>query len=256
VESNSVLLFAADLGQALLENGGETARIEKTINKVCGNLGMERSDAFVLPTGIMLSITDSMGKTYSLVRRIDKREINLEMISQLGRFAGSITGSESMEALKERFEEIMVSPVYSLWVSLLFGGAAAFCFTLLFGGGMREGFIAFVVGFLVKLLVSYLEGVKFNRYFNNVIGGFVISLLALASLRLSLSQDPGVIISGAIMLLVPGLIMVNSIRDFIAGDLVSGATRLVESLIIGGAIAVGTGVGLALWVRLYGEVVL
>jgi len=121
---------------------------------------------------------------------------------------------------------------------------------------MREGFIAFVVGFLVKLLVSYLEGVKFNRYFNNVIGGFVISLLALASLRLSLSQDPGVIISGAIMLLVPGLIMVNSIRDFIAGDLVSGATRLVESLIIGGAIAVGTGVGLALWVRLYGEVVL
>jgi uncharacterized membrane protein YjjP (DUF1212 family) len=43
------------------------------------------------------------------------------------------------------------------------------------------------------------------------------------------------------MNLVPGVAITNSMRDIIAGDLVAGLTKLTEALIIGTAIAIGTG---------------
>jgi len=43
------------------------------------------------------------------------------------------------------------------------------------------------------------------------------------------------------MNLVPGVAITNSMRDIIAGDLVAGLAKLIEALIIGTAIALGTG---------------
>ena len=44
---------------------------------------------------------------------------------------------------------------------------------------------------------------------------------------------------GDIMLLIPGLVMTNSIRDIFVGDTISGVMRLVESCLWAGAIASG-----------------
>ena len=42
---------------------------------------------------------------------------------------------------------------------------------------------------------------------------------------------------GDIMLLIPGILMTNSIRDILIGDTISGVMRLVESLLWAGALA-------------------
>ncbi len=55
------------------------------------------------------------------------------------------------------------------------------------------------------------------------------------------------IIIGGIMLLVPGLSIVNAIRDTMSGDLVSGTARAVEAIFIAVAIATGSGSMLKLW---------
>ena len=44
---------------------------------------------------------------------------------------------------------------------------------------------------------------------------------------------------GDIMLLIPGILMTNSIRDILIGDTISGVMRLVESLLWAGALACG-----------------
>jgi uncharacterized membrane protein YjjP (DUF1212 family) len=49
------------------------------------------------------------------------------------------------------------------------------------------------------------------------------------------------------MLLVPGVAITNSIRDTIAGDLLSGVLGGVEALLVAVAIAVGTGIVMRLW---------
>ena len=47
------------------------------------------------------------------------------------------------------------------------------------------------------------------------------------------------IMIGDIMLLIPGILMTNSIRDILIGDTISGVMRLVESLLWAGALACG-----------------
>lgn len=48
------------------------------------------------------------------------------------------------------------------------------------------------------------------------------------------------------MVLVPGIIFTNAIRNVMAGDLTSGINKFVEALLIGVSIALGTGFVLGL----------
>ena len=51
------------------------------------------------------------------------------------------------------------------------------------------------------------------------------------------------------MLLVPGMIITNAIRDTISGDLVSGLTKAAEAILIAVSIAVGTGMVMNIWIN-------
>lgn len=48
------------------------------------------------------------------------------------------------------------------------------------------------------------------------------------------------------MLVVPGIAIVNAIRDIIAGDLVSGNARLTEACMIAAGLSIGTAFGVVL----------
>ena len=56
------------------------------------------------------------------------------------------------------------------------------------------------------------------------------------------------------MALVPGLVITNFMRDIIAGDMISGLSKLSEALLTGTGIALGTGLALSL-IRMLGGVV-
>lgn len=49
---------------------------------------------------------------------------------------------------------------------------------------------------------------------------------------------------GDIMLFIPGLVIVNGVREFFYADILTGLYRLVEALLIAGAIAAGYAVSL------------
>jgi uncharacterized membrane protein YjjP (DUF1212 family) len=51
---------------------------------------------------------------------------------------------------------------------------------------------------------------------------------------------------GDIMLIIPGLMLINSVREMLCGDVMSGLLRLLESIIIAMAIACGFAVPLLL----------
>ena len=75
------------------------------------------------------------------------------------------------------------------------------------------------------------------------------ALLAAASIN-GVSYAP--VISGCIMLFVPGIPITNSIRDFLSGNMLSGVARLTEACIISVSLAAGAGVIIKLWYMLGG----
>ena len=89
--------------------------------------------------------------------------------------------------------------------------------------------------------LTFMDWLGANLFFKTIAGGAVSALLALLLTGVDLGQNSDFIIIGALMALVPGLIFTNAIRDIMAGDMVSGITKAAEALLIGVAIALGTG---------------
>ncbi len=122
----------------------------------------------------------------------------------------------------------------------------------MFGGNYLDFIIAFVIGAALKPVLSFLGYLNVNVFFTNLVGGFTVSFLAVLSTLMVSNLNVDKIIIGSVMILVPGIGIVNALRDTIAGDLISGIVRGAEAFLIAVAIAVGSGVVLKLWIYLGG----
>jgi uncharacterized membrane protein YjjB (DUF3815 family) len=67
-----------------------------------------------------------------------------------------------------------------------------------------------------------------------------MALIAYTIAGLGLTNNVDAVIIGTLMILVPGLLFTNAMRDIIYGDTNSGVNRIVQVLLIAMAIALGT----------------
>lgn len=253
METNRILKLAAYAGRIVLENGGETYRVEETICRICSAFDIKEADSFVTPTGIMISVTDDSGHTASLIKRINSRTVNLEKISMVNDLSRQImTKALTLDYVENELIKIDSTKHYSEYIQVLAAASAAGFFTLLFGGSVKDFFVVLIIGAFIKILSITLKKIEINQFFINITGGAMAALFALTCVSLNLADQVDKILIGSIMLLVPGLAITNAIRDTIEGDLVSGVSRAIEALFIAGAIAVGTGIVLKLWFMNFG----
>jgi uncharacterized membrane protein YjjP (DUF1212 family) len=54
------------------------------------------------------------------------------------------------------------------------------------------------------------------------------------------------------MIFLPGVAITNAVRDTLAGDMLSGATKGIEAVVIAVSIASGVGFAIKLWTLLGG----
>jgi uncharacterized membrane protein YjjP (DUF1212 family) len=82
-------------------------------------------------------------------------------------------------------------------------------------------------------------------------------LIAFTALSVEKLLLPGIrsdiIIIGAIMPLVPGVIFTTAIRDTLNGDYASGTARMMEAVVIALSVAAGVGAGIRLFQFMGGQ---
>jgi len=253
MEIDDIIHVATEAGKIILENGGETYRVEQTITMICNSYGIKHTESFVTPTGIMVSITNNENKTISLVRRINTRTVNLRKVAMINNLSRLIAEKPlSMEDMIKEIDYINHIPPYSRKITTFFAASSSGFFTLLFGGNYKDFFIAFIIGALINYLSVYLDKLEVNGFLKNMLGGALAATVALTAASLGLVGNMDTIIIGSIMILVPGISITNAIRDTIAGDLVSGVSRSIEALFVAIAIAAGTSIVFKIWSLLFG----
>ncbi|MBU3191675.1 threonine/serine exporter family protein [Clostridium bowmanii] len=250
---DDIIHVATEAGKIILENGGETYRVEQTITMICNSYGIPHTESFVTPTGIMVSITNSENKTISLVRRINSRTVNLRKVAMINNLSRQIVLKPlSMEEIRKELKYINNIPPYSINTTTFFAAVSSGFFTLVFGGNYKDFFVAFIIGALINYLGVHLDDLEVNGFLKNMLGGALAATVALLAAALGLVGNMNTIIIGSIMILVPGISITNAIRDTIAGDLVSGVSRSIEALFVAIAIAAGTSIIFKIWVLLFG----
>jgi uncharacterized membrane protein YjjP (DUF1212 family) len=210
-------------------------------------------ESFATPTAIMVSASNEYGQTISLVKRIKRRSLNLEKVSQVNDIARNIKNKGfTLEFIENELSKIDSRKAYSNKINTLCAGTATGFFALVFGGTIKDFIVSFFIGCLIKLTSITLGLLQVNDFFVNTICGALAALIALLSVHFGIGAHTDKIIIGSIMILVPGLAITNAIRDTISGDLISGITRGVEAFLVAVAVAVGTGVVMKLWLLLGG----
>ena len=241
MEYSKLLDLAADLGYELAMCGAETYRVEETVTLVLKAYDVD-AEVFAIPNCMHISIEPVAGRPVTRMRRIGFHGNDLDSVEKLSGLSRAICNRRPAPEIAQQWleEAKKMRRTYSLPWYLLgdFLGAAGFA--VFFGGNWADALCSGVCGILVGLVNKFMDKLKANPFFSTISASFLMAMVAYLSGTLGLTPNPDAVIIGALMILVPGLLFTNAMRDIIYGDTNSGINRIVQVLLIAVSIALGT----------------
>ena len=238
-ELAALVSAALDLGEQILLCGGEVARVEDTVRRLCHAYGAYSVDVFTITSSIVVTAHFRNGDSVTQTRRVSGMQFNLSALEALNGLSRKAC-SEKMEpqVLRQELDRIHRLPKYDFVETCGIWALIASSFSIFFGGNLLDAIAAGAIGILLCIAQAALVRLEINSYFSivlcSVAGGFMSNLVFA-----NFPVNPAMINIGVIMLLIPGIALTNSIRDIFSGDTMSGLLRSCEALVLSIAIAWG-----------------
>lgn len=250
---DKVLDLVTELGYYLAISGAETYRVEDSINRILSAYSIE-SEAFVITNSMTISIRTPDGKTITRLKRIGYHENDLDSVEKFNSLSRKIcTEKPSPDVAFDWLKQTCDSRIqYKLPMLLLGSFLGAAGFSVFFGGAVVDAIWGGICGILLCLTDQFLGKHQTNHFFKTIACAFIMTIAAYIAGVLQVANNTDMVIIGPLMLLVPGLVITNAIRDIIFGDTNSGINRIVQVFLIAAAIALGTGVAWNLSNTLWG----
>lgn len=245
--------LSARIGYELAKSGAETFRIEETMRRVLGAYGVE-CQAFAIPNCVMVSLEAANGKPLMIMKRVGFHGNDLEAVEKLNALSRRICAeTPDAETASRWLKETLDScRSYSDAVYYLGNFLAAAGFCPVFGGLPIDWLWAGLFGLVIGFVTRHLDRLETNPFFSTIAAAFLMALGAYTAAGLHLLRDVDAVIIGSLMILVPGLLITNSMRDIIYGDTNSGINRIVQVLLSALAIAMGTAAAWHVTAPVYG----
>ena len=241
MEYSKLLDLATDLGYELAMCGAETFRVEETVTLLLKAYDVE-AEVFVIPNCMHISIEPVVGQPITRMRRIGYHGNDLDGVEKFSGLSRAICNrTPEPEVAQQWLNEVRKMRLsYSLpwYLAGDFLGAAGFA--VFFGGTWLDALCSGICGIAVGLISKAMDKLKANQFFSTIIASFLMAILAYLLGVAGVSPNPDAVVIGALMILVPGLLFTNAMRDIIYGDTNSGINRIVQVLLIAVAIALGT----------------
>ena len=245
MEYNILLDMATDLGYELAMAGAETFRVEESISRVLHAYGVE-AEVFAIPNYLIVSIVTEDGTPITRMRRIGAHGNDLDTVEKFSGLSRAYCnrtpdpreGITWLDVVREKVVH------YSTAMEYLGDFIGAGGFALLFGGSLSDSLCAGICGIVVGLICRILG--RQNPFFRTIAASFVMAIVAYGMGVTGIAQNPDAVTIGALMILVPGLLFTNAMRDIIYGDINSGINRIVQVLLTAIGIALGTAVAWSL----------
>ncbi len=242
MDYDALMDMVTDFGYNLAMSGAETFRVEDSINRILSAYGAE-SEAFVITNCMTLSMRAPDGKLYNRMRRIGFHGNDLDSVEKYNSLSRRICAEKpSLEIATQWLEEVKSAKFHYKMPIFLLGcilGSAGFA--IFFGGTLRDAVCAGICGTILGLSDRFLEHFRTNPFFKTIVNSFIMAMVAYFTGTVGLASNTDAVIIGTLMILVPGLLFTNAMRDIIFGDTNSGINRIVQVFLTAAAIALGTG---------------
>jgi len=240
-----LLELATSLGYRLAMAGAETFRIEESILRVIQAYGLE-AEAFAIPNCLTVSILTTDGTPMTRMRRIGYHGNDLDAVERYSNLSRRICQEKPDPAVAMQWLEETNTNLTHYGTTLQAAGyyLGSFGFSLIFGGTLVDALWAGICGFVVMGIDRIMDHLHATLFFRTITSAFFSAIIAYCVHAAGALHNPDAAIIGTLMLLVPGLLFTNAMRDIMYGDTNSGLHRIVQVLLIAVAIVMGTAAAL------------
>ncbi|MGX6962548.1 threonine/serine ThrE exporter family protein [Vagococcus xieshaowenii] len=236
-----VIKVCAQVGKILVASGAEIPRVEQTVEYIGKSANVDIS-CYVTLSAVFIDSGDGMASHFV---KVQLKGFNLQKVDEINHLSrsfqeGSITFTQLAKQVEIISEQVIDFPKR---YKVLGAGLVSVTPMMVFTATWVDLALAFFIGMIGYSTLHTIERRTTVPYIKEALSSFIIATLASIVTLVGLGQSSSSIILCALMPLVPGLSITNSLREIISRHTISGMMRAVDAVLTAGAI--GSGVILA-----------
>jgi len=238
-----VELIAA-LAKSLHSAGLPAHRLEAMLAQTAERLGTP-TQVFALPTGLMVAVGPETDPVTMLLRA-EASGAHLERLARLMAIArGVARGQLDAPEAKRRIDFVMgARPHWGNAATVAAYVLSAGAFSVFFGGAQLEILTGIVVGLAVGLIAVSMQQLRTRTLLFQLLAAAAAASIANVAYRIDADLIGWIPLASGLVILLPGLSLVDGLDEVAHGHLASGGSRLagvgVVLLVMGFGAVLGT----------------
>lgn len=241
-----VMDLALRCGVQLLARGAAAVDVESAVHAAATTLGLQQVEVDVTYNALWVSaVTDGQPvATSRVVRQGTPDYQRLTLVHQL--LTDIVNGDAHLDAAQQRLSAIESAPrAHGTWVRLLANSVLAASIAVSLGSGAAVAAVAAVTALVIVRLGDHLAGPRVPAFFIAGVSGSVAVAVTAALTALEVQVRPSLVVAASIVVLLPGVALVGSVRDVLVGFPLTGVGRAVDGTVVVAGIVAGVLLGLA-----------
>ena len=239
---NHKMKILLDIGQTLMENGADCARIVRDMRRAAVHLRIpaDQIQSHVTYTTLMLCVSDG-DRSFTQFRKCLKHGVNLAVLAAVSKLTWRILrGNTPLAPIERAINRIRErSLCYPDWGIALGAAVGSGGSCKLFGGSWLEALVATIAALMGFIAHRTSTRYAFNPYACAMITGFVATLGAwIIPAALGLPTMWYALVACTIFLM-PGFPSINAASDLLNRFTTSGMTRAMDTMLIIGGMTFG-----------------
>ena len=235
-----ILDFCVNLSRNMVMSGANLERIHTAVNTVCRAYGLRDVSIFLLSTHMSVGAVDGEGNYSSRQISIPSSGIFLDRLRSLNQLSYKIAEiTPAPKTLAQMLDRAMNVPDYPEYVVL--GGkiCAMLCLGIIFGATAWDALPIVCITVLIHFLMSWLERTGLDRMLVNSLTMWSAASVALVFIYSGFNGNFAVIMITVSMLVIPGIPLVNAMRNLLCGSEINGILQMLKISVETMALALG-----------------
>ncbi|NDV69523.1 threonine/serine exporter ThrE family protein [Dysgonomonas sp. 25] len=216
-----------DMGTYLMASGAHCGRITSNLGRLAATWGF---DVDMNPSfkGLLITVKDQNNPANSVTsyRNAPSHNVHFAGITEISHLSWEVWDNKlSIETVEKRFTKIKGEKGYNSFIIALAVGLSCAGLCLFSMGDLYNALIAFAgasIGFLIR---RKIDNLRFNSMLGIAAAAFVTTLISGAGYRLGVGIHPEAAMATAVLYLIPGVPLINTVIDLIEGYLLSALNR-------------------------------
>lgn len=230
-----------DIGTFLLASGAHCGRVSMNIKRMADTWGF---DVDLQPTfkGLLVSVQNrnDEGDTITLFKESPPHVVHLRILTEVSHLTWDVYEEElTIEETEKKFSEIKKISHYNMWMVSVAVGFSCAGLCLLSLGDVYNALIALVAATIGSLCRFKIANMQFNPMIAVSIAAFVTTFITGLGSVFEIGIRPEAAMATAVLYLIPGVPLINTVIDLIEGYISSSINRAMFAALTLLTIAVG-----------------